>query len=253
MVFAFFGYNESYAGAGGLEKFKSDLEDFIKHTLRRSTTAHALRGWSSSRRSPTKTCTTATCPTACRTTPGWNFTPAMAEVAKANNVPFVDLLQPTLAGLCEGRQAADDQRHPSHRAGRRGAGRDDRPGLFAASRRRSAIRRRWKNSARRCSIRDFCWFKRYRTTDGYSIYGGRADLAFVDRQTNRVVAAREMEVLDVMTANRDKRIWAVANGGDLQGGRQQHAAVPHRQDEQAGQRPQRRAHLPLPARKRSTR
>ena len=30
---------------------------------------------------------------------------------------------------------------------------------------------------------------------------------------------REMEVLDVMTANRDKRIWAVAQGKDLQGRR----------------------------------
>ena len=56
------------------------------------------------------------------------------------------------------------------------------------------------------------WFRRYRTTDGYSIYGGRADLKFVDGQTNRVVAQREMEVLDVMTANRDKRIWAMASG-----------------------------------------
>src|SRR5206468_3390794 len=51
--------------------------------------------------------------------------------------------------------------------------------------------------------------------DGYSIYGGRADLRFVDGQTNRVVMDREMEVLDVMTANRDKRVWAVARGGDL--------------------------------------
>ena len=51
--------------------------------------------------------------------------------------------------------------------------------------------------------------------DGYSIYGGRADLASPDSQTNRVVAQRELEVLDVMTANRDKRIWAVAQGGDL--------------------------------------
>ena len=59
------------------------------------------------------------------------------------------------------------------------------------------------------------WFNRHRTVDGYSIYGGRADLHFVDGQTNRVVMQREMEVLDVMTANRDRRIWAVAQGGDL--------------------------------------
>ena len=32
-VFAFFGYNESFAGKDGLDKFKADLEGFIKHTL----------------------------------------------------------------------------------------------------------------------------------------------------------------------------------------------------------------------------
>jgi putative heme-binding domain-containing protein len=63
--------------------------------------------------------------------------------------------------------------------------------------------------------KDFHWFNRYRTVDGYSIYGGRADLVFKpDNQTNREVAQREMEVLDVMTANRDRRIWLVAQGGD---------------------------------------
>ena len=33
VVFAFFGYNESFAGEAGLAKFKKDLDDFIKHTL----------------------------------------------------------------------------------------------------------------------------------------------------------------------------------------------------------------------------
>ncbi|MCH5373161.1 MAG: dehydrogenase, partial [Planctomycetes bacterium] len=64
--------------------------------------------------------------------------------------------------------------------------------------------------------KNFYWFHRYRTTDGYSIYGGRSGLRFVDGQTNRDVMQREMEVLNVMTANRDRRIWAVAGGGDLQ-------------------------------------
>src|SRR5262249_10200021 len=62
--------------------------------------------------------------------------------------------------------------------------------------------------------KNFYWFNRYRTVDGYSIYGGRADLRFVAGQTNREVAQREMEILDGMTANRDRRIWAVAKGGD---------------------------------------
>ena len=59
------------------------------------------------------------------------------------------------------------------------------------------------------------WFNRYRTVDGYSIYGGRAGLKFVGGQTNKDVMDREMEILDVMTANRDKHIWSVTQGGDL--------------------------------------
>ena len=58
------------------------------------------------------------------------------------------------------------------------------------------------------------WFHRYRTTDGYSTYGGRADLKFTDGQTNREVVQRELEVLDYMTAQRDRKILAVAAGGD---------------------------------------
>src|SRR5262245_11099033 len=33
VIFAFFGYNESFAGEAGLPKFKQELEGFIKHTL----------------------------------------------------------------------------------------------------------------------------------------------------------------------------------------------------------------------------
>src|SRR4029453_10891642 len=32
VIFAFFGYNESFAGEAGLAKFKQDLVDWIKHT-----------------------------------------------------------------------------------------------------------------------------------------------------------------------------------------------------------------------------
>ncbi|HRX82486.1 MAG TPA: azurin, partial [Pirellulaceae bacterium] len=78
-----------------------------------------------------------------------------------------------------------------------------------------------RSSERQAKIRaavldkNFHWYQRYRTTDGYSIYGGRADLKFTDGQTNREVAQREMEILDVMTANRDKVIWAAAQGREL--------------------------------------
>ena len=56
---------------------------------------------------------------------------------------------------------------------------------------------------------------RYRATDGYRTFGGRDWLKFVDDQTNYVVLQRELEMLDVMSANRDKRIWETARGKEF--------------------------------------
>ena len=41
VIFAFFGYNESFAGSEGLEKFKHDLAEFIKHTLGQRYNGHS--------------------------------------------------------------------------------------------------------------------------------------------------------------------------------------------------------------------
>ncbi|MDH3583737.1 MAG: GDSL-type esterase/lipase family protein [Phycisphaerae bacterium] len=53
------------------------------------------------------------------------------------------------------------------------------------------------------------WFNRYRATDGNDVWGSRAKL-----HGNRATLQRELEQLDAMAANRDQRIWAVAGGGD---------------------------------------
>ena len=107
---------------------------------------------------------------------------------------------------------------------------------------------------RRSSTRTFYWFQRYRVTDGYSTYGDRAFLTFVrgnaaQRQrrsrwprtakedvlpSNYDVLQRELPMLDVMTRNRDRRIWAVAPRiGDLKVDDCEHAAVHRREDEPA--------------------
>src|SRR6185436_8158291 len=72
------------------------------------------------------------------------------------------------------------------------------------------------------------WFSRYRTVDGYNVYGGRSKEAYApgkrqiqDRNpeppyvSNFQVMQREMSQRDVLTANRDQRVWARAQGGDL--------------------------------------
>lgn len=60
------------------------------------------------------------------------------------------------------------------------------------------------------------WHNRYRATDGNDIWGSRSTLTFVDGQSNADVLKHELVMLDVMTANRDKVIWAAADGRTLQ-------------------------------------
>ena len=50
----------------------------------------------------------------------------------------------------------------------------------------------------------------------YNVYGDRADMAYASKITNRTVMDREMEILDIKTANRDKRVLALAQGKDAQ-------------------------------------
>lgn len=45
VIFAFFGYNESWAGEAGLPKFKSDVEAFIKHTASAKYNGKSARDW----------------------------------------------------------------------------------------------------------------------------------------------------------------------------------------------------------------
>src|SRR5262249_53346848 len=59
------------------------------------------------------------------------------------------------------------------------------------------------------------WHGRYRTVDGYNVYGGRSRLVY-EGISNFKVMQEEMVVRDVMTANRDRRVWAVARSGDIQ-------------------------------------
>jgi len=70
----------------------------------------------------------------------------------------------------------------------------------------------------RTAVRDkeFYWNNRYRARDGNDVWGGRSTLAFTNDQTNAVVLQHELSMLDVMTANRDLRVWAVADGKDVQ-------------------------------------
>jgi putative membrane-bound dehydrogenase-like protein len=59
------------------------------------------------------------------------------------------------------------------------------------------------------------WHNRYRATDGNDVWGGRSTLKFVDDQTNAEVLQHELSMLDKMSANRDQLIWARSTGKNI--------------------------------------
>ncbi len=215
VIFAFFGYNESFAGEAGLEAFKKDLAGFLTHTL-----AQKYNGKSAPR-------VVLFSPIAHEDHKSPNlpdgkennarlklYTRAMAEVAAAHKVPFVDLFTPTLALYAKLKEHLTINGIHLNEAGNKAVAGIIDAALFGPRKEApAALVSRLREAVKE---RNWYWFNRYRTTDGYSTYGERAFLRFAPHdQSNYVVVQRELRVLDIMTANRDRKVWAVAKGGDL--------------------------------------
>lgn len=214
VIYAFFGYNESFAGESGLGKFRKDLEAFIDHTLSQqynseqaprlvlfSPIAHEdlhdpnlPDGKENNKRLAL-------------------YTQAIAATAEVKGVAFVDLFAPSKELYQRAKTPLTiNGIHLSSEGNRQIAEVID---VALNGAKRDYDEKQLGKIQVAVLEKNLRWFNRYRATDGYSTYGGRADLAFVDNQTNREVLTRELEILDVMTANRDKRIWSIAQGSDL--------------------------------------
>jgi glucose/arabinose dehydrogenase len=233
VVFAFFGYNESYAGQAGLDAFKKQLDAWLVHTL-----AQKYNGKSAPRVvvfSPIahEDLGTPDLPDGKENNVRLAlYTKAMGEVAATKNVTFVDLFTPSLKLYADVKAPLTMQGIHLNSDGNRRIAQVIDFVLFGSA---SAVPETLLTKLREAVVdKDFHWFHRYRVTDGYSTYGDRAFLTFVrgtprnvsEKQAASVAKAdvlpsnydvlqRELPMLDQMTANRDRRIWAIANGSDL--------------------------------------
>ncbi len=210
VVFAFFGYNESFAGEAGLAKFIKDLENFVQHTL-----AQKYDGQNPARLvlfSPIgfENLKTPNLPDGQEHNARLKlYTQAMAEVAKKHNVPFVDLFNTTLQAYAEAKEPLTLNGHFLTERGNRVVAEIAVKALFPQASRKVSDQD-LERIRQVVTDKNFYWFHRYRTTDGYNVYGGRSSLKYTDGVSNWDVMQREMEILDVMTANRDRAVWAVA-------------------------------------------
>ena len=210
IIFAMFGYNESFAGEAGLEAFSKLTVDMIDRyrdlkpngesepvMILFSPIAHEDLG---NRNMPDGVENNVRLAL---------YTAALRQVAVEKNVTFVDLFAASQALY----QASDKPLtlngiHLNDEGNRL-------VGQFIAS---TLLNTTFSATSQLGALRQLVldknvhWFNRYRATDGNDVWGGRSTLKFVNEQTNREVLMHELIQLDIMTANRDLRIWTHLDG-----------------------------------------
>lgn len=209
VVFAFFGYNESFDGKP--DEYKQQLLEFVKKT----------RGAKPGGEFPRIVLFS---PIAFENTRNPNlpdgtaynvrlaaYTRATAAAAKEAGVAFVDLFHPSLELYRKATQPLTINGVHLSEEGNRQLSEVIAKELFGKSIRTSDS---LKSLCQAVLDKDLHWWNRYHASDGNDIWGGRSTLKFVNDQTNAVVLQRELAMLDVMTANRDERVWARAAGKD---------------------------------------
>lgn len=220
VIFAFFGFNESFAGEAGLPKFRAELDKLLKEMAGKNYSGKGsprivLFGPAAAEkhRDPNFT------------DPGAMnaniklYAAAMADVARSNDVLFVDLFNPTQQLYADAAKRGESLT-TNGRYLTEGTDKLLAPILFQSLFDQPAPAGDLEKLRAAVNDKNLNWHKRYRTVDGYNVYGGRSKLAFPsgkgeEKITNYHVMQEEMTQRDVLTANRDQRVWAVARGEEF--------------------------------------
>ncbi|MBC7854942.1 MAG: dehydrogenase, partial [Pirellulaceae bacterium] len=220
VIFAMFGFNESFAGEPGLAKFKADLDRFINETLATNYSGRGKTKLVIFSPLAVENLNDPNLPDAAKTNANLKlYSAAMGEVAKANKVPFVDSF-----GISE--KAYGGSSKPYTFNGMHLTEYGDQMLAPAIERAMLPDAPLLKRDAKaldklRAAIleKNKQWHARYRTVDGYNVYGGRSKESYESGKggpkiTNLQIMQEEMKQRDVLTENRDKHIWSIAKGSE---------------------------------------
>ena len=210
VVFSFYGYNESFAGPGGADAYQAELVKLVqRYSELRREQGKDLRFVLFS-------------PIAYQNTGDRNlpdgielntnlaaYTDATRKAAEETGATFVDLFSPT-AQLFE----SSSEPYTINGIHLNANGYQKLAGIISQALLGKSVPVDEKLDGVYAAVKDknWHWHNRYHATDGNDIWGGRSTLTFVDGQSNADVLKHELVMLDVMTANRDKAIWAAAEG-----------------------------------------
>jgi mono/diheme cytochrome c family protein/glucose/arabinose dehydrogenase len=214
VILAYWGFNESFKGDAGLADFKAALDEYLK----KLTTTDNGKGkpqvvlLSPIAHEDVKK--PADYPDGAANNKNLAlYTKAMAEVAKANQVEFVDLFAPSQALF--GKSAVPltiNGIHMTEEGDKQLA-----PVQFKAIFGKDAPSTTDPSLAKiREAVleKNVQWHHRYRTVDQFNIYGQRSRIKYSGID-NATVMGEEMAQRDVKVANRDKVVWAAAKGKTL--------------------------------------
>ncbi|MCA9062418.1 MAG: ThuA domain-containing protein [Planctomycetaceae bacterium] len=210
VVFAFFGYNESFEAKP--EDYRKQLIEFVRRT----------RGAKPNGKDFPRIVLFS--PIAQEDTHNPNvpdgkaqnvrlaaYTAATAAAAEETGVAFVDLFHPSLDLYGQAEHPLTINGIHLSEDGNRQLAEVITSALSGRSVRSSLSLDRLRQAV---LDKNLHWWNRYRASDGNDIWGGRSTLTFVDNQSNAEVLQPELAMLDVMTANRDEVVWARAAGSD---------------------------------------
>ncbi|MEJ7591707.1 MAG: PA14 domain-containing protein [Planctomycetaceae bacterium] len=244
VVIVFFGYNESYAGEVGLPQFRQQLEAFIDHTLSQKYNSESAPRLVLCSPIAFEDLKWPHLPDGTEQNTNLEvYTTAMAEVAAERKLPFADLFHRSqmsntnwddslirnLEGQKRGRfgkVAIDNEDelpivltpktingvHLTDHGNSTVATYIEQAIILPGQNYEPPVYEKFEAIRKAVLVKNHIWHNVYRATDGFSVFGGRSGLQFVDGQTNFVVMQKELEILEVMAANRDKVIWEAAQG-----------------------------------------
>src|SRR5882672_9546223 len=174
VIFAFYGFNESFKGDAGLDKFKKDLDKFLKDTR-----AKNYSGKGAPRIVLFSPLANEKLNDPNQPDPSANnanlakYAAAMADIARANDVQFVDVF--TISSKLEGKkQPLTFNTFMLTESGDKTLA----PEIFRALIGESAPSDKLDKLRAAINEKNAEWHHRYRTVDGYNVYGGRSGLAY---------------------------------------------------------------------------
>jgi glucose/arabinose dehydrogenase/lysophospholipase L1-like esterase len=216
VIFAFFGYNESFGGPAGVPQFKEALTAFAQQTLQHKYDGSASPQLVLFAPIAHENLHNPNLPDGSANNPNLKlYSEAIKDVAAQTRVTFVDLFSTSLGLYASARQPLTSDGIHLNEFGHREVAQAILQALCPGAPRTPMPQQQLETLRSTAINKDFFWYNRYRTVDGYNVYGGRSQLKYVDNVSNWDVLQREMEVLDVMTANRDAQVWAAAHGKEL--------------------------------------